>query len=620
VGPTGPTGPQGPQGEQGIQGPPGTSGSGSGDVSGPAGAVADRIAVYNGTSGKVIKDGGKLISELALSSHTHTAANITDFAEAVDDRAAALIQNGTGITWSYNDTSGTLTPAVTVTQYTDEQVDDRVAALIQNGTGITWAYNDTAGTLTPTVSAPPPTGAALTRVDDTNVTLTLGGTPATALLQASSITAGWAGTLSTTRGGLGANNGAANGVPLFASGAATVTATTGTGNIVRAIDPALTGNPTAPTQTAGDNDTSIATTAFVTTAVTGSVRYDAAQTLTANQQAQARANIDVTQKNYIINGAMMISQENGTTAGSVGGYTPVDMFIMSTGGTTGVFSARQVASVTPGGSPNRIRISVTTADAAVAAGDLVNVYTSIEGFRFADLRSGTASAKAVTLQFGIRAPAGTYGVQFGNGALTRGYIGLCVISAGEANTDVVKSITLTLDTTGAWEIGNLVGLYITFTLMAGTTYQGAAGSWSGSGSAYTTSAQFNLMGSTSNVFELFDVSFTEGNVAPPFVVPDYPGELLACKRYYQKPYTSAADIFIVANSNTASGVRIDTNQLIGMHMRVAPTLSFANIVYTGGSGLTANGSSATTFAAFYTTTAASTTYVRADVKLDARMT
>jgi hypothetical protein len=33
--------------------------------------------------------------------------------------------------------------------------------------------------------------------------------------------------------------------------------------------PALTGNPTAPTPTAGDNDTSIATTAFVTTAVAG---------------------------------------------------------------------------------------------------------------------------------------------------------------------------------------------------------------------------------------------------------------------------------------------------------------------------------------------------------------
>jgi hypothetical protein len=43
------------------------------------------------------------------------------------------------------------------------------------------------------------TPAALTKVDDTNVTLTLGGTPATALLQGVSITAGWSGTLADSR-------------------------------------------------------------------------------------------------------------------------------------------------------------------------------------------------------------------------------------------------------------------------------------------------------------------------------------------------------------------------------------------------------------------------------------
>jgi hypothetical protein len=51
-------------------------------------------------------------------------------------------------------------------------------------------------------------GQPLTEVDDTNVTLTLGGTPATALFQPVSITAGWTGTLSGTRGGTGVNNGA----------------------------------------------------------------------------------------------------------------------------------------------------------------------------------------------------------------------------------------------------------------------------------------------------------------------------------------------------------------------------------------------------------------------------
>lgn len=43
------------------------------------------------------------------------------------------------------------------------------------------------------------TPAALTKTDDTNITLTLGGTPATSLLQAVSLTLGWTGTLADAR-------------------------------------------------------------------------------------------------------------------------------------------------------------------------------------------------------------------------------------------------------------------------------------------------------------------------------------------------------------------------------------------------------------------------------------
>ena len=43
----------------------------------------------------------------------------------------------------------------------------------------------------------------LTKVDDTNVTLTLGGTPATALLEAVSLTLGWTGQLDISKGGTG---------------------------------------------------------------------------------------------------------------------------------------------------------------------------------------------------------------------------------------------------------------------------------------------------------------------------------------------------------------------------------------------------------------------------------
>jgi hypothetical protein len=47
------------------------------------------------------------------------------------------------------------------------------------------------------------TGQALSKVDDTNVTLLLGGTPLTALLKATSIAVGWTGQLAPSRGGTG---------------------------------------------------------------------------------------------------------------------------------------------------------------------------------------------------------------------------------------------------------------------------------------------------------------------------------------------------------------------------------------------------------------------------------
>lgn len=47
------------------------------------------------------------------------------------------------------------------------------------------------------------TGTALTKTNDTNVTLTLGGSPTTALVNAASLTLGWTGQLGVTRGGTG---------------------------------------------------------------------------------------------------------------------------------------------------------------------------------------------------------------------------------------------------------------------------------------------------------------------------------------------------------------------------------------------------------------------------------
>lgn len=91
------------------------------------------------------------------------------------------------------------------------------------------------------------TPAALTKTDDVNVTVTLGGTPATALLQAASITLGWTSTLSVGRGGSGTSTLTANGVLLGNGTSALIPVSPGsTGTVLTSP-----GGGGAPTWTAG---------------------------------------------------------------------------------------------------------------------------------------------------------------------------------------------------------------------------------------------------------------------------------------------------------------------------------------------------------------------------------
>jgi len=63
------------------------------------------------------------------------------------------------------------------------------------------------GGLTPTIGV---TAAALNKVDDTNVTMTLSGSPSTALIAATTMGLGWTGQLAVSRGGTGAATTTAN--------------------------------------------------------------------------------------------------------------------------------------------------------------------------------------------------------------------------------------------------------------------------------------------------------------------------------------------------------------------------------------------------------------------------
>lgn len=107
-------GPVGPVGPSGLMGPPGPPGSGltrllvgnfdikENETLNIEGEGGTEVSFYPLT--KTIKISSNIVSQnYAAKIHTHTAQNITNFNESVDDRVAGLLQPGSHISLLYND-------------------------------------------------------------------------------------------------------------------------------------------------------------------------------------------------------------------------------------------------------------------------------------------------------------------------------------------------------------------------------------------------------------------------------------------------------------------------------------------------------------------------------------
>jgi hypothetical protein len=266
-------------------------------------------------------------------------------------------------------------------------------------------------------------------------------------------------------------------------------------------------------------------------------------------------------RNRIINGDMRIDQRNEGTAvtnnSSNNGYG-LDRFIGNGMPSDGVFTMQR-STTAPAGFTNSLLITVTTADASIAAADRYFFATNVEGLNCSDFGFGTASAKTVTLSFWVRSSVtGTFSGSLSNNAYDRAYPFTYTINA--ADTFEYKTITIPGDTSGTWLTTNGIGIRIYIDLGAGANFRGTAGSWSGTGSIGATSS-VNLISTASATWYLTGVQLEIGNAATEFERRPFGLEFSLCERYFEKntpnkpgTATDSSGIWPMGRTTISSGV------------------------------------------------------------------
>jgi len=292
-------------------------------------------------------------------------------------------------------------------------------------------------------------------------------------------------------------------------------------------------------------------------------------------------------RNLIINGAMQVAQR-GTSKASVGQeYATVDRF--RTNGTTGTFTMSQ-ESDGPNGFSYSLKM-LSTANITPSAGDLKEVYVSLEGQNLQHLKKGTSDAENVTLSFYVKSNVtGTKTVYLLDKDNTRLISANYTISSSA--TWEKKTITFSGDTTGAFNNDNGRSLDVHFPIVAGTNYTSGtqATSWAADVATNRISSSITQIDATNDYWQITGVQLEVGDVATPFEHESFGQTLAKCQRYYTKSYnyevspgtnTNVGGVYM-RGSSADSVTNKTVNVSFPVSMRANPTYTLYSLGGTSG--------------------------------------
>lgn len=340
------------------------------------------------------------------------------------------------------------------------------------------------------------------------------------------------------------------------------------------------GSVTLDTPSTASNYTVTLPAANATLADTSSTQTLTNKTLTAAGSNTVEATSGPTSsqlagnRNKIINGAMMIDQRNaGASVTPVGGDYTLDRW-QCFGNQPSKYTVQQNAGsiIPPAGFAKYFGVTSTSAY-TVLSGDYFLIRQTIEGLNCFDLAWGTISATTVTLSFWVRSSlTGTFGGSVQNAGQTRSYPFTYVISS--ANTWTYITVTIPGETTGTWLTTNGAGILLNIGLGVGSTYSGAAGSWSSNVYLSATGAT-SVVGTNGATFYITGVQLEKGATATPFENRLYGAELALCQRYCVNYNSANASntYFTYGYGSNITTTRQDYAPNFPVQMRVTPSLT-----------------------------------------------
>ena len=288
----------------------------------------------------------------------------------------------------------------------------------------------------------------------------------------------------------------------------------------------------------------------------------------------------VNMKNRIINGAMVIDQRNAGASVATSSSTTIyslDRWLFQYSQTSKFTGQQNAGSVTsPVGFVNYLGCTSSSAY-SVGASENFEIQQRIEGYNIADLGWGTANAKTVTLSFQVYSSlTGTFGGFLCNGGTNYSYPFSYTIST--ANTWTSISVTIVGPTSGTWLTTNGIGMFVGFSLGAGSSTVGTAGSWY-NGTLYRgVTGQQQVVGTNGATFYITGVQLEVGSTATSFDYRPYGTELALCQRYY---LTNSSTIFMYGYGNTPATY---TSAVVyyPVSMRATPTVTLGTVTFASG--------------------------------------